>query len=242
MLVVAVSCERSDDTDVDCPPEATVERWMTGSGEEAVTHETCKWGARYQMIDTDARGNVVGRLSTVDRVPDGLQISRDFLDRRVESNYRRGVLHGPMRHFEGGQLVYECSYVDGLRDGFCYSKPMGEGFEVKQYDRGKRTGVWWSELGNNTQTWVYGADILLSIDGRTVPLPPASIEVDGELVVRTACEPAGSSVFACAWLFDAYQLCEQDVTDPVRCRAKARGNYKATIDRQRRKAALFPGP
>lgn len=234
------SCNTAD-TDVDCPAEATVERVQLGSGDEVVTQRTCRWGNRRTVIETDARGAVVGRRSFRNRELDGLQIMREpSSNRRTELSFRLGVLHGSMRDFVGTELVSECFYIDGVRDGVCWSSPSMPAMisTVRQYDRGRRTGVWsFVSEGKVLRSWIYGDDVLLAIDGRAVPLPPASIEVDGEVIWRTSCEPMMSYEDACRELFEAYQVCERDAANAT-CRENARQTYRHTKDRQRRKDLL----
>lgn len=237
MLALAASCRRADEADVDCPPEATVERVQLGSGDEIVMQRTCSWADRQTVIETDARGAVVGRMSFRDGELDGLQIMRDqSRDRRSELTFRLGVLHGPRRDFVGEELASECFYIDGVRDGVCWSSPVLTPMEistVQQYDRGKRTGVWsYVSEGKVLRSWVYGDDILLGIDGRSVSPPPASIEVDGEVIWRTSCGPVMSHKDACPALFEAYQFCEGDAADRTNCRENARKTYRHMKDRQ----------
>lgn len=211
-------------------------RVQRGSGDEVVMQQTCEWPNRRTVIETDARGTVVGRMSFRNRELDGLQIMREPSGNlRSELSFRLGVLHGPRRDFVGTELASECFYIDGVRDGVCWSSPlMPVGmWTVQQYDRGKRTGVWsYVFEGNVRRSWIYGDDILLATDGRSVPPPPASIEVDGEVIWRTSCGPVMSYKDACPALFEAYQFCERDAADRTACREHAQKNYRHMKVRQ----------
>jgi hypothetical protein len=233
-LLLVTACERS--SAVDCPPNATVEVFQIGSGDTAVTRKMCHWDGGSETIETDARGDVVEHMRSRDGELDGPQLLRTPGNpgRRTEMVYRRGVLHGFVRDFEGDKLVHECFYIDGVRDGFCWSLPgktpstIGVA-DVKQYDRGRRTGVWWiSHEGKVNHVRVYGDDILLGIDGRSVPLPPTSIDVDGEVIRRSQCPPLLEFNERCHALFEDYQICELEPADRASCRERALSSYRSS--------------
>lgn len=227
---MVASCKRAHEADVDCPSEATVEHVQLGSGDEVVMRRKCEWANRRTVIETDARGEVVSRMSLQDSELDGPQITRESgRDLRVEISFRRGVLHGPKREFVGGELVSECFYIEGVRDGVCWSSPTMPLMmsTVVQYHRGERTGVWsYVSEGKVLRSWVYGDDILLAVDGRSIPPPPPSIEVDGEVIWRTSCGPVISNRDACPALFEAYQYCERDAADRATCHENAQKTYR----------------
>jgi hypothetical protein len=157
---------------------------------------------------------------------------------RIEASFRRGVQHGRTRDFVGDELVSECSYIDGVRDGICWSSPMKPltMSTVLQYHGGKRTGVWaYVSEGKVMRSWVYGDDILLAADGRSLPPPPPSIDVDGTVILRTSCGPVFSDEDACPALVEAYQYCERDAADRPTCHENAKTTYRHMKERQSRR-------
>jgi hypothetical protein len=229
-ILAAASCARADELDLDCAPEAIVEVIQLGSD---ATQRTCDWGDRRTIISTDARGNVFRRTGMQGGKLDGLQIMEDIrphTSRRMERAYRRGIRHGPSRTFVNDELVSECFYVDGFRDGVCWwaAFPRSPIAKVERYDRGKRTGFWSMMIGGKLdRTWVYGDDILLGTNGRSVQRPPASIEVDGQMISRCPSSRNLRNPAACHALFEAYQICEVEPpsTDRALCRQLARTTY-----------------
>ncbi len=231
LLMFAASCERDD---VECPSNATVEIARQELGNMTLTRRTCRWDDRVTLIDTDTAGEVISRKSLVGGQLDGLQIEANLLDdMRTESNYRRGLLHGHQRRFIGTELVGDCSYFEGARDGTCWNDNFRFGTNVEHYDRGKRTGVWSYELGinNRINTKIYGDDILLAYDGHVVPLPPPSIEVYGEIISRARC-PRTSGWDTCRRLFDSYQICELDMKSPSMCKQQVADRYRRERERR----------
>ncbi len=218
------SCERSDSLDPDCPPEATVETDQLGSGDNTRMRKRCSWADRETMIETDPRGTIVSRTSYRGGKPDGLWIVTDpSRGTRMEASYQRDVPHGRWRTFQGDELVFESFYIEGLLDGFSWSAHMG----TQQFDRGKRTGLWsFGFQGKIGATRIYGNDILLGVDGRSVPLPPASIEVDSKIISRTSCAPTSLLTDRCHALFEDYQVCELEPAERTSCQERARSNYR----------------
>ncbi len=219
-IVSLAACSKSDG----CPANAT--RHVTHKAEETIT--SCKLpdgtleGA---VVWRDLDGNEIGREEHHDGKLDGLvwHLSRDPSDpdHRVEATFRAGKLHGLARTWDrDGKLVEYCNYENGHVEGLCI-----KGSERRQIDHGRRAG-WWSLQG--VETKIYGSNgVLLAVDGHPVPLPPASIAIDGRLVWRDRCPPVHTREgYACADLFEDYQRCELKPEEKRKsCRTSARRVY-----------------
>lgn len=233
IVIALAGCARevSGDIDVDCPPEASVESVQYGDGDQLENRKTCKWADRKVVVTTDRHGTVIERQGFRDGAFDGRWLSsRGGV--RSETQYRRGVLDGWSREYRGAELIAECRYVDGTRDGVCWNQWGG-----MQFDRGRREGIW--RIG--AQVRIYGGGVLLGADGRALPPPRASIEVDGVEVVRERCDLRAYGV-ACLELFEDFQRCEVDTPDRDACHAAAREKYRYENARLERRKALDEVP
>lgn len=57
-------------------------------------------------------------------------------------NYVHGKKHGLDLTYSNGKLLYNNSYQNGLKEGFCYMYDTEGGVDIKQYKKGKLDGVW----------------------------------------------------------------------------------------------------
>ena len=187
-------------------------------------------GSEKDVVDVDRAGNVVGHQHFVGGKLDG-RVWRVFggpeAGKRVEGNYRHGVLDGEYRVWgTDGALIEYCTYQNGHKEGVCF-----EPDSQVQFDHGRRAGFW--RVDEIDETRIYGGGgVLLAMNGRAMPLPPESITIDGEVVHRDHCPPANTPQgYGCAELFERYQQCAlRSVGEREECRAGAREVYERLRD------------
>lgn len=232
---IMTACEDTNVSSATDCPGATVESIQLG-GPDQHLEKVCTWKERREVITTDQEGKLISHLRFSSGLLDGPQIMFDpYQGVRIESHYRRDIPHGVFREFKNGEQIHECSYVEGLPDGICWS--AGRAMDaIEHHVRGRRTGFWAYWFGGEEvkHTRIYGDDILLAFYGQTVPFPPVTIEIDGEVLQRGRCPLTPESPDGCRILFDRYQICELR-PDREACRTDARDQYRENAARLRRR-------
>jgi hypothetical protein len=142
---------------------------------------------------------------------------------RIESSYHHGVLHGPGSMWIDGLPFAESSWYSGhpharhqnfglplLRRDYLFGFPVGVAIL--------------SDARGTPETREYGGGgVLLRRNGRALPPPQASIELDdGTRLTRVDCAEQGLEADRCFALFEAYQECAALASRAETCRAAAR--------------------
>jgi hypothetical protein len=149
---------------------------------------------------------------------------RTYLRTRLigETHYQHGVKHGRNVHFHDGTAILDCDMHTGVFHGHC-DVTREAGF----YLAGYRVGTWTTFDAERRVTEVkrYGMGVLLSVDGRPFPPPPATIVAGTTTIDRQACDRDGRSTHtACREIFEAHQRCAL-AARPDECRRIALQEY-----------------